>query len=266
MYASTGAWSDSGRRMGLPSLHGGLWVALWACLPKSHGALMYLLQLLSGNVLLVAILGMPATTPQPAVASRAMTSAASIPRVSETSLPPTGMKQWHHSSDQWASVPRPDKEETAELDITPEEWPHQRWKEGRPMAKPLKETDERPSLRNSSGWLGEPTTWSTGLTMSMRGHTTSPLLSGKWWCLLTSWALRSMRCRRHGPGGKTSGPLTTWPRLPLKISASLGSCLPLNCLRSWAWGGFIPPRPHDCRVGCPSAHGAEKKGSMRVQW
>ena len=37
-------------------------VAFWACLPETHEALMYPLQLLTGNVPLAAILGIPATT------------------------------------------------------------------------------------------------------------------------------------------------------------------------------------------------------------
>ena len=50
---------------------------LWACPPEAHGVLMYPLQLLTGNVLLAAILGMPATTLQLTTAGRELVSTAS---------------------------------------------------------------------------------------------------------------------------------------------------------------------------------------------
>ena len=43
---------------------------LWACLPKAHGELMYALQILTGSVPLVSILGMLATTLQLATVGR----------------------------------------------------------------------------------------------------------------------------------------------------------------------------------------------------
>ena len=36
-------------------------------------------------------------------------------------------------------MPRPEEEETMELDDTPKEQPHWKWKEGRPAVRPLKE-------------------------------------------------------------------------------------------------------------------------------
>ena len=105
--------------------------ALWACPPKTHGALMYPLQLVTGNVPLAAILGMPATTQLQAVAGREPMSTASIPSVLEMPAPLMGAKWQHHSFGQGISMPR--KEEAAELDDTPEEPPHCRGKEGRSM-------------------------------------------------------------------------------------------------------------------------------------
>ena len=93
--------------------------ALQACLPEACGVLMYPLQLLIGNVPLAAIVEMPATILQSAVAGREPMSAASIPSVSDTPAPLTGTKQWHCSYDQEVSMPRPEEEETTELDITP---------------------------------------------------------------------------------------------------------------------------------------------------
>ena len=112
-------------------------VALWACPPKTSGAVMCPLQLLTGNVLLAAILGMSAATQLQAVAGRELMPAASIPSVSEMAAPLMGAKWQHHSFDQGTSTPR--QEETAELDDTPEEPPHQKWKEGRSAVSPLKE-------------------------------------------------------------------------------------------------------------------------------
>ena len=108
---------------------------------------------------------------------------------------------------------------------------------GDPWCSPSKKIAEKPSLKsqNPSGQLGETTTRSTSLTVSMRGHTTSLLPSGTWLPLLTIWALRSTRCRRCGLARKTSGPLTAWPKLPPRTSASLQLCHPPNCPKSWAW-------------------------------
>ena len=103
------------------------------------GVLMYPLQVLTGNELLASILGMLATIPPSAVAGKEPTSKASIPGVSEMPAPPTGMKQLCHSSNQGASMPTPEEEGTVELDITPEELLHQKWREDRPVARPLKE-------------------------------------------------------------------------------------------------------------------------------
>ena len=55
-------------------------------------------------------------------------------------VPPTGTKWWCHLSDWEATMPRPEEEEAVGLDITPKEWPHQRQKEGRALARLLKES------------------------------------------------------------------------------------------------------------------------------
>ena len=87
---------------------------------------MYHLQLLTGNVRLAAILGMLSTTLQLATAGREPTSAAYSPTVLELPVPPTRTKWWHHLSHQEAIMLRPEEEEAAGLDVTPEEWSHQR--------------------------------------------------------------------------------------------------------------------------------------------
>ena len=115
---------------------------LWACPPEACGGLMYPLQLLIGNVLLASILGILATTLQPATAGREPVSTASLPTVSEMPAPPTGTKWQHCLSNQEGTTPRLEEEGAVGLDVTPKEWPHRRWKEGRPMVGLLKENHQ----------------------------------------------------------------------------------------------------------------------------
>ena len=96
---------------------------------------MYPLQLLTGNVLLAAILGMSATTQLQAVVGREPMPAASTPSVLQMPPPQGGTKCQHHSSNL-----RQEEEETAELDDTSKKHPHQRQKEGRLVAKLLKDS------------------------------------------------------------------------------------------------------------------------------
>ena len=74
-------------------------VALQACSPKTHEALMYPLQLLTSNVPLAAMLGMLATTLPQAIAHRELMPAASIPSVLEMPSPLMDAKQRCHSFD-----------------------------------------------------------------------------------------------------------------------------------------------------------------------
>ena len=96
-------------------------VAIQAYLPETNRTLMDPVQLLTGDVPLAAILGMSATSQLWAVTSRGPVPAAFIPSASETPALLMGMKCQHRSSDQGVPMPRPEEEETAELDNTPEE-------------------------------------------------------------------------------------------------------------------------------------------------
>ena len=165
------------------------WVFLETCRavlqaspPKAHGVVMYCLQLLTGNVSLAAILGMLATTPQLATAEREPMSTASPPTVSETPAPSTGTKWQWCSSNQEATMLRPEEEEAAELDITPKEWPHQRWKERRPWQGSSKTAARKPlgKTLNLSKWLGRHILRCTIPTITMRGPMTSPTPSRRW--------------------------------------------------------------------------------------
>ena len=95
--------------------------ALWACPPKAHGVLMYPLQLLTGSMPLVSILGMLATTLQLATVGREWTSTASPPKVSEKPAPPTRTKWQCHLSNWEATTLRPEEEGVAGLEVTPKE-------------------------------------------------------------------------------------------------------------------------------------------------
>ena len=113
--------------------------AIGACPPKNQGALLYPLQLLTSDVPLVALLGMLATTQLWAMADGELAPTVPIPRVLEMPAPPTGTKCQCYSLDQGVPAPRQEEEETVEPDYTLKECPHQKWKEGRLVAKALEE-------------------------------------------------------------------------------------------------------------------------------
>ena len=102
-------------------------------------ALLYPLQLLTGNVPLATILGMSVTGQLQAVADRELAPAASIPSILEMPSPQVGTKCWCHSSDQGMPTLRQDEEGMADIDDMPEEHPCQKQNEGRLELKALKE-------------------------------------------------------------------------------------------------------------------------------
>ena len=128
--------------MGLLSIPGGLQGSPAGMSTQSHWVLMYPMQLFTGNVLLAAILGMQGTILQPATTGRELMSTVSPPTVSAMPAPSTRNKWQHHSFEWEATTPRPEEEEAVGLDITPEEWHCQRQKEGRPLARLLKESHQ----------------------------------------------------------------------------------------------------------------------------
>ena len=107
-------------------------VALWACLPKTWGALMYHLELLTGDMLLAAILRMPATAAGSCSGQRTGASSLHSNCIRDASTT-RGTKCWCHLSDM------KQEEETVESDHTPEECLHRKSQDGRPVAKALKE-------------------------------------------------------------------------------------------------------------------------------
>ena len=101
-------------------------VAIQACPPENWGILLYLLQLLTGSMLVAALLGMLATTQLWAVADGELASAASIPSVSEMPALQAGGKCWCCSSAHGVPTLRLEEEETVECDDTPKEHPCQK--------------------------------------------------------------------------------------------------------------------------------------------
>ena len=147
-----------------------------SCSPESWRTLLYTLQLLTGDVPLAFLLGRSATFQLWVMVDEKPAPAAPIPKVLEMSAPLTGTKCQWHSSDQDVSAVGQDEDETLEPDYPHEEHAHQKWKEVRPAAKPLKE----PHWEAFSKESGRPITRPTILTLNKRDHMTSPPLSGRW--------------------------------------------------------------------------------------
>ena len=171
-----------------------------ACLPKSQKALLYPLQLLTGDVPLATILWMLATAQLWAIADRESVPAAPTPRVLWIPNLQVGRKCQCHSSDQGVPTPRQDEEEAANIDDMPKECPHRKHKEGRLAGKALrepqrgafsKELDIMKVARQAYQKVHQA-------NFEQEGPMTSPLSSARWSPPPTSWTLRYMRCRRGG--------------------------------------------------------------------
>ena len=122
--------------------------AVQACQPKSHGALLYPLQILTNDVPLATILGMLATAQLWAIADRGLVLAPPTPIELGTPVLQVGGKCWCHSSDQGAPTPkgpRQDEEEAANIDEVPEECPHRKHKEGKALKEPRREAFSKES-------------------------------------------------------------------------------------------------------------------------
>ena len=131
------------------------WAVMKACPPEAQGTLMYPLQLLTGNVLLAALMGMttvaqlqamegitttPKVTPQLVTMGRELPLTVSPPTVPRMPIPPSRTKWQHPSSNQDTAASRAEEEEVAGSDVFQEEHPHWKWKERRPLAKLFKES------------------------------------------------------------------------------------------------------------------------------
>ena len=124
-------------------------VTIWACPHKTLGTILYPLQLFTSDVPLAAILGMSATSQLWAMVDGWLVLAASIPSVLETPAPQAGAKHWCYSSDQGVPTLRQEEEEMADIDDIPKEHACHKWKEGRLVAKALKEPHQEAFSKES---------------------------------------------------------------------------------------------------------------------
>ena len=235
--------------------------ALQACPPKSWGALMYPFQLMTSDMLLAAILEMSATIQLEAILGSGPAPAASIPIVLEMLALQQGAKCQCHSSDL-----KQEEDETVEPDHTAEECPHQKRKEGRPVAKALKKPHGEAFSKElvvvkAARWAYFKTHWpnfkevshdfsstfqdmasSTNL-LGTKVHEMQEEWSG-WWELKTAnrFAKASQRNTHFRLVAPTESP---------KIMGLEGIHL---------------PKPCDGRVAYSSAHGVGKGAKMKGWW
>ena len=194
-----------------------------SCSPESWETLLYPLQVLTGNALLAALLGMLATVQLWVMADEKPALTAPTPRVPETSGPPTGTKCKCCSSNQDVQALRQDEEETLEPNYPPKEYLHWKRKEGRPVGKALKEPHHEPFSNCAGGLISRPMA-----QLQAGGVGWPPTHFDKCLPLLTSWAMRSMRCRRTGIVGGISGLPNGLPGPPARTFTSLRSWCPMS--------------------------------------
>ena len=169
---------------------------------------MYPLQLLTDNVPLATML---ATTIQPATVGRGLPSTASLLTVSKMPAPLTRTNGSAAHPTRKVMM-RPEEEEVTELDVTLEEHPHQRWKEGRPLVRLLKKNHWE-AFRKDFNLI--QATRQAYFKMHCPNYDqedpiTPPTPSRRWPPLLATWALKSMKSSRCGLDERISGLLTTW--------------------------------------------------------
>ena len=211
--------------------------AVQACLPKSCGALLYPLQILTTYV------------PQPP-------SWRCWPQPSYGLWQTEGHYQYLPLQccrwvkmpapflDQHVPTPRQDEEEAANIDDMPNEHPCRKQKEARLVGKALKEPWREAFSKESdivkvTRWAYQKAHWtnfeqeeSYDLSCIFCQMATSTYL----------WALRSMWCRRARVARRTSWLLTGWKGLLQKTSAFSRLPHPHNHQRSWASRASIPSR------------------------
>ena len=124
--------------MGLLSLCGGLWSGLTSLSTKNPWGTVVPPTTPNWQCDTSHHFGNAGYHPATGVVGRELMLAAFIPGVLEMSASLMGMKWQYNSSNQGASMTRLREEETAELDDTPKEPLHTKWKEGRPAVRPLK--------------------------------------------------------------------------------------------------------------------------------
>ena len=124
-------------------------VTMWACLHESHGALLYPMQIPTGDVPLATILRMSSTAQLWAVTDRGSVPVPPTQSALGTTVPQVGRKCWCHSSDQGVPTLRQDEEEAANIDDMPKEHPCRKQKEGMLAGKALKEAQREAFSKES---------------------------------------------------------------------------------------------------------------------
>ena len=117
--------------------------AMQGCLLETHGALMFPLQLLTGDVPLATILGMLVTAQLQAVADSGLVQTPPTPSALGTPAPKMGSKCQCHSSDQGVPVPGQDEEKVGDIYDIPDECPCKKLKDVRLAGKALKEAQRK---------------------------------------------------------------------------------------------------------------------------
>ena len=239
-HASTGTWGKSKRGGDCQAFVEAFGVALWACLPKTQGALMYPLHLLTSNVPLAAILGMSTTTQLEAILGRGLMPATCIPIVMEMLAPQGSAKCQHHSSDL-----KQEEEETVEPNHTPKEHPCRKWQDGRLVANALKEPNHKAFSKESA--VVKAARWAYFKThFANFKEEGSHHLSSTFWdivCSTNLLKLRFMRCRRNGLANESSRPPTKLLRPPKGTSTSAGWWYPPNHQRYGLGGHSLAQSP-----------------------
>ena len=210
---------------------GAFGAAIGACLPENWGALLYPIQLLTGNVPLATLLVISAITQLWPMAYRVLAPAAPAQecwrcqhhqQAQNTSAIPQTKVYWpqgRKKRKQWNLT-------TVLKSILAQNKKREGWQQ-----RSLRNHTARPSPKSQKlwGWPCKSITRPTHPTSSRSGWMTSPAHFNKWLPPLTSWALRFMRCRRTGVAGGIPEPPTSLPSPLPRTSTSLGLYCPPSC-------------------------------------
>ena len=109
--------------------------------------------------------------------------------------------------------------------MTPEEWFHQRWKDGRPLGKLLKESPVKPLKRTLTWcrWPGRTTSKCTAQNLTTRAPMIYLTCSWRRPLLLPFLTLMSTKSRMCGLARRTPRLPIEWQNLPKRHSLLLGS-------------------------------------------
>ena len=177
-------------------------------------------------------------------------------------VPQGGAKHWHNSSNS-----KQEEEETVDPTILLKSILAENGKEGRLLAKALKEPFCEAFSKESAVVKVARSAYFNTHRANFKEEG-SHYWSSTFQDMTSSMNLLDTKvheCRRNGLASKSSGLPTRLPRSPKGTSNSLGWLQPLNHPTLWAWRAFICLRPCSGRVAFPSACGVGKRAKMRGQ-